>query len=391
MPRSSVPALVGPAGGQEQPLVGRHRVARPRAEPRVAGDRRRARSAWRRRTGRRRARAARRPSSAAPAGAPARGPRSRAAATMSRPAAAAARGAPRQAVTSRRRRWPASAVNRAGSPEVLVGGEPALGLLAGVHAAVPLAARLPAGPGDPVGAARTTKPVGDGARPRGAAVAVALAVRVAPGAQRLSSSVTGPPASSRCTTATRAGRAPSRARAPAPRRRARQRQRGRPSSRSNAARCSCPAGSTVPLGPLVGGRAGPARSPAARRTGSSAASPSMPAPGAVAGGHQQPVVAAGAQPGDRAHRVAAEPVGDQPLARGGRVRGRRTPARPKVILTAPPRRRSRRRQIEVDDAGRSSRSGAWRRGRRRCRRGSTRGTAGVAASPGRSAACRPQP
>ena len=33
-----LPALVGPAGGEEQPLVGGHRVPRPGPEPRVAGD-----------------------------------------------------------------------------------------------------------------------------------------------------------------------------------------------------------------------------------------------------------------------------------------------------------------------------------------------------------------
>ena len=36
-----------------------------------------------------------------------------------------------------------------------------------------------------------------------------------------------------------------------------------------------------------------------------------------AGHHQQAVVAARAQTGDGAHRVAAEPVGDQPLAQRG--------------------------------------------------------------------------
>ena len=41
----------------------------------------------------------------------------------------------------------------------------------------------------------------------------------------------------------------------------------------------------------------------------------VPAGRAGLGDHQQPVVAAGAQPADGAHRVAAEPVGHQPLPR----------------------------------------------------------------------------
>ena len=75
-------ALVEPPRGEEEPLVRRHHVARPFAEPRVAGDRRGAGGASRSRTGRPRARAVASTPASAPAVRTSAPARSRAARTI---------------------------------------------------------------------------------------------------------------------------------------------------------------------------------------------------------------------------------------------------------------------------------------------------------------------
>ena len=148
-----------------------------------------------------------------------------------------------------------------------------------------------------------------------------------------------------------------------------------PSSRSKAAQCSYPRGSTAP--PDHSWVASRIRRSPITTTVSSPASPTIREAPAGAVAAQQPVVSAGAQPRDRAAGVAAEAVGHQPLARRGLVEGAaHAPAegdpRPRVTApTAGPRRTGPAGRSGRPPA-RSSRSGGWHRARRRCHRGSTR-------------------
>ena len=85
----------------------------------------------------------------------------------------------------------------------------------------------------------------------------------------------------------------------------RRRARTRPGARTRAGRRS--------RRPTRGSRGGTARRPTIR-TGSSAARPSIRARRPSGRDRQEPVVAARPQPGDGAHRVAAEAVADEPFA-----------------------------------------------------------------------------
>ena len=90
-----------------------------------------------------------------------------------------------------------------------------------------------------------------------------------------------------------------------------QRQRGTPSSRSNETSSSWPRGSTVPFAPLVRGEAEARVAADEHRVERGETEIARARP--VDRDGEQAVVAARAEPGDGAHRVAADAVGDQPL------------------------------------------------------------------------------
>ena len=70
-------------------------------------------------------------------------------------------------------------------------------------------------------------------------------------------------------------------------------------------------------GPLVGGQPDPAVAEDEHRV--ERGEPEHPADGRLRGDDQEPVISARAKPGHGAHGEPAQPVGDQPFARGGRV------------------------------------------------------------------------
>ena len=216
------------------------------------------------------------------------------------------------AVTSRASPGSRSARNVPGRPQVLAVGEPARGLLARADAAVPLAARPPSPRRRPgrrprrrsrrPSARRGRRRTRSALRARCARCRAASA-RAAPGRSARSSRWTTPTAARPWAIAS------SRSSTTSP---TCQRQRGTPWSSSNETSSSCPRGSTA-AGPLVRWPGGTRASPTTS-TGSSAARPSVRLRRPVDRDDEQPVVAARAQPRDGAHRVAADPVGDEPLA-----------------------------------------------------------------------------
>ncbi len=287
------------------------------------------------------------------------------------------------AVTSWQSPGSSSAAKRPGGPEVLAVVEPARRLLARAHVAVPLAAR-PASP-------RRRR----GTRPRrrsrrrpvsipGCAVRVPLAVDAAPRAERRQLEPHRPVGREQPVD-------------DADRRRAvRHRQLA---LEHDPADLPAPARHAVLEverdEQLVAARVDGAARPTRRWRGGSARrrrrapgrarrDRAFRAPGPSTATDEQPVVAARAQPGDRAHRVAADAVGDEPLAQRRlveRAAHLRAEADRHDARLRPRRRTSARRASGPAPRARggsarrrapSSRSGGSRRARRRCRRGSTR-------------------
>ena len=322
-----LPALVGAAGRQEQPLVRGHRVARPRAEPRVAGDH----------VGSRRG------------------------ATTNASAASASAASHRRRVSRRRPRPRCAGRGRRRSRSAAGGGgrasrSPAharhLQRLAGVQLRGETArrARGPrrrSGPGPPPrGGGRPVYHCTGRLQPRAGEPVRVLrrpprrrpARRAAVGPYACRS----PCASRQVQSASRRERRPgrpgdqpmhhgerrrpctmasSRSSTTSP---IRQRHRGRPSTSSNAPSSGGPAGRSRRR-PTRGCRAGRC-APVGSVTRVERDQADLPGGRRRAGDHEQTVVAAGAQPADRAHGVTAETVGDQPFP-GWRPRSdRRTPA-----------------------------------------------------------------
>ena len=273
-------ALVGAAGREEQALVRGHQVARPLAEPRVAGDRGRAGRRSRSRTGRRRARAARRRRRSRPPRATSARPGARRAAhDRGRPAAARRRTAPRPPSPRARRPASSSARERARRPR-----GPRRSSSPRAASSRARTPRYHAPPGSPARRRRR------GRRPRtrsrrppcstvGIAVGEALAVHAAPGAERrqLEPHRAGRAEQPVDDADGATGRASSPARARARRRRPASASAARRRSSSNEASSSCPRGSTRAAGPLVRWRAGRRASPTTS-TGSSADEAEHPAP-----------------------------------------------------------------------------------------------------------------
>ncbi len=204
----------------------------------------------------------------------------------------------------------------AGIPEVLHHVQPAGRLLPGPHAAEPAPAGLEPGAGHPVGALEREAVGGD--LDRGRPVAEALTVHVTPGAKGLQLE---PHRARRPHDAVHdAHRRPAVhhgqlaldddvAQVPAPARDA--------SAQREAREQPVAGGRHRAVGPLVG------RQPDAlvadhddRVQGGEA---QAPADGRLRGHDEQPVVPPGPQTRDRAHRVAAQPVGHEPLPPAGRL------------------------------------------------------------------------
>ena len=175
-------------------------------------------------------------------------------------------------------------------------------------------------------ASSNTKPSATGAH-AGIAGGEPLAVDVAPGAQRrqlqrhrarprAAAATRTPTAERPCAMATSCSSTHV-AQVPAPARDAAVEAR-------TSARWTWPAGSTTPPAHSCGRKADPSIPDSHDRVQRCETQMATRcAPGSAT--DEQPVVAPRAQPGDRAHRVAAEPVGDQPLTCGAPPRGRRRP------------------------------------------------------------------
>ncbi len=312
-PQQRSAALVVAAGGEEQALVRGHRVARPLAEPRVAGrgggpagggddelvggehelrlhvvDRVR------------RLQQARRP-----------GPRGRDDLHAGRRLVAERRGPGLDRDGLARCELGAEA---AGGPHVLAVAEAALRLRAQPDAGVPLAAGRPAGAADAVGALedRAVVEVLDRGRPPGEA----LAVGVAPGAERRELQPHRPAPGQQAVHDGDAGAAVRHrelalddrvADLPAPARKAVDELEGHELLVTRRIdRSARPLVRRQAMAAIAGDDDGVERG-----------EPHATGRHAVHGHDQQRVVAARPQAGDGAHRVAAHAVGEQPLARGG--------------------------------------------------------------------------
>ena len=308
-------ALVGAAGGQEQPLVARSSC--PATRRRTTGSR--PPRPARRRRATTNASAARASVGVDGVGRPAPRPRPRAAA---RRAAATTLGGRRAAARRGRRPTPRPPAPSPGAqlggeppgvPQVLGGGEPALRLLAVVHAAPPAAGRLPAGPAQPVRVLDHAPPsaAGPPAPARRRARSPCASRQVHSASRASSTGAAGDqPVHDRRRTARRARIASSRSSTTSP---TRQRQRGRPSTRSKRSSSCGRAGSTAP----------PAHSWVPSRTGApdGRSAPGRARPGRRAG-------AAGVSPGDHQQRRGSGGCAGRTPCPSRSRRGRRAPATP---------------------------------------------------------------
>ncbi len=224
---------------------------------------------------------------------------------------------PAHAVTSAVSPACRSATNRPANHRSSDAPRPAGGFLPRPHAPVPRAAGCEGRSAHPVEVLE-----GEAVRDRGdlrITVPEALTVDVAPGREGLQLQ----PHRARCphrrgARSPMAGRpwamATSRSSTTSPRS---QRQHGTPSRSANESRNRWPSGEMAPSAHSCTPSA-MRRSPITT-TGSSAARAMRRPIGGSVGDDEEPVVAPGAQAGDRAHGVAAEPVGDEPLPRRGLV------------------------------------------------------------------------